>query len=105
MNYEEKVAMNVVHPNAAGIDVGSRSHFVSIGQQPNDVREFGVYSSDHQAMIKWLKDSGVTTVAMESTGNYWQTLFSALQQAGFEVMLVNGRQIKNVKGKTDVKDG
>lgn len=101
---KEKVAMNVVNPNAAGIDIGSRSHFVSIGQQPNDVREFGVYSSDHQAMIKWLKDSGVTTVAMESTGNYWQTLFSALQQAGFEVMLVNGRQIKNVKGKTDVKD-
>jgi transposase len=101
---KEKVAMNVVNPKAAGIDVGSRSHFVSIGQQPNDVREFGVYSSDHHDMIMWLKDSGVTTVAMESTGNYWQTLFSALQLAGFELLLVNGRQIKNVKGKTDVKD-
>ena len=41
---------------------------------------------------------------MESTGSYWQTLFTALQCAGFEVILVNGQQIKNVKGKTDVMD-
>lgn len=104
MIMKEKTLMDVLNPHAAGIDVGSRSHFVSIGQQPKDVQEFGVYSSDHQVMIKWLKESGVTTIAMESTGNYWQTLFSALQKSGFEVLLVNGRQIKNVKGKTDVKD-
>ena len=100
----EKVSMNVVNPKAAGIDVGSRSHFVSIGQRPEDVREFGVYSPDHQVLIKWLKEEKTETIAMESTGNYWQRLFSALQVAGFEVLLVNGKQIKNVKGKTDVKD-
>lgn len=100
----KKVLMNVLNPYAAGIDVGSKSYWVSIGQQENDVREFGVYSSNHQDLICWLKESGITTVAMESTGNYWQTLFSALQQAEFEVLLVHGRQIKNVKGKTDVKD-
>jgi len=101
---KEKVSMNVVNPKAAGIDIGSRSHFVSIGQNAKDVREFGVYSPDHQDLIEWLMNVGIQTVAMESTGNYWQRLFSALQLAGFEVLLVNGRQIKNVKGKTDVKD-
>lgn len=96
--------MQVINPQAAGIDVGSRSHLVSIGQNPEDVREYGVYSEDHQNLISWLQDQKITTIAMESTGSYWQTLFSALQRAGFEVLLVNGRQIKNVKGKTDVKD-
>jgi len=100
----KKVSMNVVNPYAAGIDVGSRSHFVCTGEGSDRVREFGVYSLDHQEMIEWLTQAGVTTIAMESTGSYWQTLFSALQLAGFEVILVNGRQIKNVKGKTDVKD-
>jgi len=96
--------MKVIHVHAAGIDVGSRSHYVAVGQDPEDVSEFGVYSRDHQQMIDWLNERSVTTIAMESTGNYWQTLFSALQGAGFEVLLVNGNQIKNVKGKTDVRD-
>lgn len=96
--------MKVIHVHAAGIDVGSRSHYVAVGQDPEDVSEFGVYSGDHQQMINWLNERSVTTIAMESTGNYWQTLFSALQGAGFEVLLVNGNQIKNVKGKTDVRD-
>ncbi len=96
--------MQVINAQAAGIDVGSRSHFVAIGQEKDDVREFGVYTEDHQRLIGWLSECGIVTVAMESTGSYWQTLFSALQRAGFEVLLVNGRQIKNVKGKTDVKD-
>lgn len=99
---EKKIAMKVVNTNAAGIDVGSRSHYVAVGQHLDDVAEFGVYS--HEQMIKWLAKKGICTIAMESTGSYWQTLFSALQRAGFEVMLVSGKQIKNVKGKTDVKD-
>ncbi|UZR97723.1 IS110 family transposase [Chondrinema litorale] len=102
---KKKITMEVVNPLAAGIDVGSRSHFVSIGQTKEDVREFGVYTKDHNAMIEWLKKAKITTVAMESTGSYWQTLFSALQLAEFEVILVNGRDVKNVKGKkTDMLD-
>ena len=96
--------MKMIHSNAAGIDVGSRSHFVSVGQQESDVREFGVYTRDYLEMIAWLHHMGITHVAMESTGSYWQTLFTALQVAGFEVLLVNGNQTKNVRGKTDVKD-
>ncbi|UZR97729.1 IS110 family transposase [Chondrinema litorale] len=101
---KKKVSMEMVNPQAAGIDVGSRSHYVSIGQTKEDIREFGVYTQDHEAMIAWLKESKITTIAMESTGSYrratsWQTLFSALQLVGFEVILVNGRDVKNVKGK------
>lgn len=96
--------MKIVHTHAAGIDVGSKTHYAAVGQQPDDIRCFGVYTDDHEDMIGWFKERGVTTVAMESTGSYWQTLFASLQSAGFEVLLVNGRQIKNVKGKTDVKD-
>ena len=101
---EKEISMQVINSQAAGIDVGFRSHFVATGQGPEDVREFGVYTEDHENRIHWLTVEKITTVAMESTGSYWQTLFSALPRAGFEVLLVNGRQIKNVKGKTDVKD-
>lgn len=98
-------SMAVINPRAAGIDVGSKSHFVSVGQDPQkDVREFGVYSQDHEMMVGYFKNHGVTTVAMESTGSYWQSLFFALQKAGFEVLLVSGHQTKNVRAKTDVKD-
>jgi transposase len=96
--------MKIVNPTAAGIDVGSKSHFVAVGQNEQDVMEFGVYSKDHQKMIEHLNSYGIKTVAMESTGSYWQTLFFALQKAGFEVLLVSGYQTKNVRAKTDVKD-
>lgn len=105
MGRKKKMEMEVVNPTAAGVDVGSRSHYVSVGQGLEDVREFGVYASDHLEMIEWLKFHQVGTVAMESTGDYWQNLFSALQEAGFEVLLANGKFTKNIKGKkTDVLD-
>ncbi|MBC8988452.1 IS110 family transposase [Pedobacter sp. N36a] len=98
-------SFKVVHPNAAGIDVGSRSHMVAVDQSKENVREFGIYTKDHEELITYLYAQGIMTIAMESTGSYWQTLFSALQAAGFEVLLVPGNQTKNVKGrKTDVLD-
>jgi transposase len=103
MKKEEKLP--IIHAHAAGIDVGSRLHYLAIGQGKDHVRSFGVYTQDHQEMIRYLKENGITTIAMESTGNYWQTLFAALEKAGFEVILVCGSQTKNVKGrKTDVQD-
>lgn len=104
METDKKISMNIIHAHAAGIDVGSRSHYVSIGQNKSDVRAFGVYTHDYIEMVDWLKKNKITTIAMESTGNYWQTLFAKLQSENFEVLLVNGRQIKNIKGKTDVMD-
>lgn len=96
--------MQIINPHAGGIDVGSKSHFVAVGQNVDALKEFGVYSSDHEKIISYLKDNKITTVAMESTGSYWQSLFVALQNAGFEVFLVSGHQTKNVRAKTDVKD-
>lgn len=102
---EKKISLEVVNQNAAGIDIGSRSHWVAIGQNAEDVKEFGVYSEDQIAMAEWLMKNQIQHVAMESTGTYWQNLFSTLVSYGFEVILVNGKQNKNVKGKkTDIKD-
>jgi transposase len=102
---KEKIALDVVNPQAAGIDVGSRSHYVAIGQTDEDVREFGVYNEDLIALAQWLLDNEIKTVAMESTGTYWQSLFTTLQSVGLEVILCNGKFTKNIKGKkTDVKD-
>lgn len=102
---KEKIALDVVNPQAAGIDVGSRSHYVAIGQRDEDVKEFGVYNEDLMALAQWLLDNEVKSVAMESTGTYWQSLFTMLQGFGLEVILCNGKFTKNIKGKkTDVKD-
>jgi len=102
---KKQMTLEVVNPNAAGIDVGSRSHWIAVGQNAEDVKEFGVYSEDHHSLCEWLKKHKVITIAMESTGTYWQNLFSSLVAYGFEVILVNGRQTKNIKGKkTDIKD-
>jgi transposase len=101
----KKVSMEIVNPHAAGIDVGSRSHFVAIGQRAGDVKEFGVYNDDLKSIAEWLLSNDVQTVAMESTGTYWQSLFAVLQNAGLQVVLCNGKFTKNIKGKkTDVQD-
>ena len=95
----------MVNPQAAGIDVGSRSHYVAIGQGDDEVKEFGVYNEDLLLLAQWLLGNEIRTVAMESTGTYWQSLFTTLQGAGLEVILCNGKFTKNIKGKkTDVKD-
>lgn len=101
----KKMELEVVNLHCAGIDVGSRSHFVAIGQDLSDVREFGVYADDLTAICEWLKSEGITSVAMESTGNYWQNLYVELSKYGFDLVLANGKFTKNAKGKkTDVKD-
>jgi hypothetical protein len=97
--------MDIINPNAAGIDIGSRSHFVAINQEHSDVREFGVYAEDMKELVNWLLDNDVKTVAMESTGSYWQNLFAELQNSNIDVILTNGKFTKNIKGKkTDVLD-
>lgn len=102
---KKQISLEVVNPNAAGIDIGSRSHWMAVGQNAEDVKEFGVYSEDQMQMCDWLREKSVTSIAMESTGTYWQNLFSTLVGQGFDVIFVNGRQTKNIKGKkTDIKD-
>jgi hypothetical protein len=102
---KKSLPLQVINYNAAGIDVGSRSHLVAIDQNKENVRSFGIYTKDHELLITHLRNHDITSVAMESTGSYWQTLFNALQKAGFVVLLVGGSQTKNVQGrKTDVID-
>ncbi len=92
---------------AAGIDVGSKSHYVAVPEQadPEPVREFSSFTADLYRLAQWLEACGVRTVAMESTGVYWIALFEILEARGFEVKLVNARHVKNVPGrKSDVLD-
>ncbi len=96
-----------VHLDAAGIDVGAGGHYVAIppGRDPEgrDVREFGAFTADLYTLAEWLRRCGIKTVAMESTGVYWIPLFELLAERGFEVRLVDPRQLKNVPGrKSDV---
>ena len=79
----DKISMDIVNPHAAGIDIGSRSHWVAVGQGENQFREFGVYNEDLFAIAQWLKECGIKTVAMESTGTYWQSLYAVLMAEGF----------------------
>lgn len=104
MKKKNEISMPLLNPFAAGIDVGSKSHYVAVGQNPEDIKEFGVCTLSHQSILDYLKSNNITTVAMESTGSYWQSLFCILQQEGFEVLLVPGNQTKNSRAKTDVKD-
>lgn len=96
-------SLEVVHPQAAGIDIGSRSFFVDAGEER--IKIFGTYTEGCHQVRDYLKAQKVKTVAMESTGVYWVVLHAVLEEAGFEVYLVNGRDVKNVPGrKSDVKD-
>jgi transposase len=95
------------HPHAAGVDIGARDIYVAVPPNscPDNVRSFPTFTEDLHALRDWLKDCGVTTVAMESTGVYWIPLFQILDAAGIEVCLVNARHCKNLPGrKTDVQD-
>lgn len=105
----KKLPKHLQHINkmAAGIDIGSKSHFVAVPPGCADVcvREFKSFTSDLHELVKWLKKCRITTVVMESTGVYWIPLFELLESEGFEVLLVDARHVKNVSGrKTDVLD-
>jgi transposase len=102
---EKEILMEVANPHAAGVDVGSRSHWVAVGQQEQDIREFGVFNHDLFEMADWFEEKYIKTIAMESTGIYWQNLYAILISRGFHVILCNGKFTKNIKGKkTDIKD-
>jgi transposase len=99
--------LDIVHPNAAGIDIGAETHYVCVpdGRDEVSVRTFGCYTPDLQAMAAWLQRCGITHVVMESTGVYWIPCYQVLQAAGLDVQLVDAHHAKNVPGrKTDVWD-
>lgn len=99
--------LSPMHPNVAGIDVGSASHFVAVPAERDGepVREFRSFSGELHRLADWLEACNVDTVVMESTGVYWIALYELLESRGFSVSLVNARHVKNVPGrKSDVLD-
>src|SRR3984957_1994872 len=92
--------LEVMHPHAAGIDVGNSSHYVAVrpDRDPDPVRRFECFTADLHRLADWLHQCGVTTVAMQSTGVYWIPVYEILDARGFEVYLVNARHTKNLPG-------
>jgi transposase len=101
------VNLEVVHPNAAGIDIGNESHYVAVppDRDAQPVRQFACFTEALQQMAAWLKGCGINTVAMQSTGVYWLPVYEILTEEGLQVFLVNARHTKNLPGrKTDVQE-
>lgn len=93
----------VINQNAAFVDIGSEQMYVSVAGDTPEV--FGTTTIQLHALRDWLKSQQATSIAMEATGVYWLPLFGILEEAGFDVIMVNGRQIKNSPGrKTDMQD-
>ena len=100
-------ALEVVHPNCAGIDVGKAAHYVAVDESVAErpVRTFGSFTDELEEMASWLLSCGVDRVAMESTGVYWIPVYDVLERAGLDVHLVDARATKQVSGrKSDVLD-
>ncbi len=101
-------ALKAIQPDAAGIDLGSREHWVAgppLKDNTPNVQRFGTTTPELLRLADWLKSQAVKTVAMESTGVYWIPLFEILDSRGFEVILANARQVSHVPGrKTDMLD-
>ncbi len=103
----EDLSLEVVHPHAAGIDIGNESHYVAVPptRDSQPVRHFGCTTVELKALAEWLKQCGIRTVAMQSTGVYWIAVYDILETAGLDVYLVNARDTKNLPGrKSDVQE-
>lgn len=103
----ERKLLERIHLNAAGVDVGGKSHWVAVpaDRDANPVREFRSFTSSLHELAEWLVSCDIETVAMESTGVYWIPLYEILEARGLEVLLVNAQHVKSVPGrKSDLLD-
>src|SRR5436189_4459277 len=102
----ENLSLEVVDAHAAVIDIVYDFHYVAVPptRDGEPVRRFGCTTTELKSMADWLKQCRIRTVAMQSTGVYWIAVFDILEEAGFEVYLVNARETQNLPGlKSDVK--
>src|SRR5262245_38342657 len=99
----EDPGLEIVHPHAAGIDVGNGAHYVAVrpDRDPEPVRRFECFTADLHHLADWLQGCKVKTVAMQSTGVYWIPIYEILEERGFQVYLVNARHTKNPPGRRD----
>jgi transposase len=103
----ENPGLDVVHPHAAGIDVGNGAHYAAVrpDRDSQPVRRFECFTADLYRLGDWCQSCGVKTVALQSTGVYWIPLYDILEERGFEVYLVNARHTKNRPGrKSDAQE-
>lgn len=101
------LGLQVIHPKAAGIDVGNEEHWVAVPPEMDaaPVQSFGCFTQDLQAMANWLVQCGVETVALQSTGVYWIALYDILSERGIRVYVVNARDTRNLPGrKSDIQE-
>lgn len=101
--------MRIMHERCAALDVHKKNvvacrRQVVNGEIVSEVKTFGTTTPELLQMLDWLSEWEVTTVAIESTAEYWKPVFNLLE-GEFEVILVNAKHVKQVPGrKTDVKD-
>src|SRR5436309_2308929 len=99
----------LVHPHAAGIDVGAEEHWVCVpaDRDSQPIQTLRAFTCDVPRLADWVTTCRITTVVMESTGVYWMPLLQILEARGFEVALGNARHAKHVPGRpqTDRCDG
>jgi transposase len=96
-----------IFANAAGMDIGADEIVVAVppDRDPQPIRAFRTFTPDLEALLLWLLECGIDTVAMESTGVYWIAIYELLEQHGIVPYLVNGRHVKTVPGrKSDWND-
>jgi transposase len=99
-------ALPRTQPHAAGIDVGDRSHWACVGAADADVREFPAHTAGLRALVAWLRERGVTSVALEATGVYGHVLLLTLLEAGFPTVVTAAKFTRQIQGrpKTDRLD-
>ena len=102
--------MDVLHERCAGLDVHQETVVCCVlvsepgGRCRKEFRTFGTMTADLEALRDWLRDRGVSHVAMESTGVFWKPVYAVLE-GHVEIVVGNAQHIRNVPGrKTDVKD-
>lgn len=103
----KELRLEIVNPNAAGIDIASGEMQVCVpaDRDADYNRRFGSFTSNLKEISAFLKACRIDTVAMESTGIYWLPLYRLLKEDGYDVVLVNARDVKNISGKkTDKTD-
>lgn len=107
LHTKKGVSLEIVNPDAAGIDIADSEMQVCVPSDRDEEtnRRYGSFTRDLNDICDWLHKCRIVTVAMEATGIYWIPLFLKLQDSGFDVVLVNAREIKNIsEKKTDESD-
>jgi transposase len=107
------LVLDVIIDRVCGVDIGKAVLAATVRtpaegtarKRREETRKFPTFVGDLDRLAQWLTAEGVTVVAMEATSDYWRPVWWVLEQAGFELVLVNARDVHQLPGrKTDVAD-